>query len=43
MHVAQQLPKGHIVLEIEHVAESLHLGRVVVKHQQHAGEGEHDE
>src|SRR4029077_20295423 len=43
MHVAQQLAERHIVLEIQNIAERLHLARMVVKHQQHTGKGEDDE
>ena len=43
MHVAQDLAEGNIVLQIEHVAERLHLAGMVVKHQQHPGVGQHNE
>ncbi len=43
VHVAEQLAEGHVVLEVQDVAEGLHFAGVVVKHQQHAGEGEHQE
>ncbi len=42
MHVAQQLAERNIVLEIEHVAKRLHLAGVVIKHQHHAGQREHN-
>ena len=31
------------MLQVEHIPECLYLGGVVIEHQQHAGEGEHDE
>jgi hypothetical protein len=31
------------MLQIEHVAERLKFGGMVIEHQQHAGESEHDE
>ena len=43
VHVAQQFAERNVVLQVKHIAESLHLAGVVVKHQQHAGEGEHQE
>src|SRR5690242_7448333 len=43
MHVAQQLPERHVVFEIKNVAKRVRLRRVVVEHQQHAGERQHDE
>src|SRR5437899_8115927 len=43
VHVTQNLSERNIVLEIEYVAEGLHLARVVIEHQQHAGIGEDDE
>src|SRR3989475_11680860 len=42
MHVAQQFAEGHVVFEIENVAEGLHFAGVIVKHEEHAGEGEDD-
>ena len=43
VHVAQQLAERDVVLQVENVAERLHLRGVVVEHQQDAGEGQHDE
>src|SRR6185369_6566068 len=43
MHVAQQLSKRYVVLKIENVPEGLHLGRMVIEHQEHASERQHDE
>src|SRR5260370_26979192 len=43
VHVAKQFAEGHVVLEVQDVAERLHFAGVVVKHQQHAGKGEHQE
>ena len=43
VHVSQQLPKGHVVFQVENVPEGLYLGGVVVEHQQDAGKGQHDE
>jgi hypothetical protein len=43
MHVSQQLAKRNVVLQIKNVFESVGLGRVVIKHQQDAGECQHDE
>src|SRR5436853_7037307 len=31
------------MLEVQDIAESLHLRRMVIEHQQRPGEGEHDE
>src|SRR5581483_7046751 len=42
VHIAQKLAERDVIFQIEDVAESLNLGRVVVKHQEHAGEGEHN-
>ena len=42
VHVAQQLAEGHVVLEVEDVAEGHNLGGVVVKHEQRAGEDQRD-
>src|SRR5467141_4695164 len=43
MHVAQQFAEGNVVFQVQHITESLHFAEVVVKHQQYAGEREHDE
>src|SRR6185436_16663897 len=43
MHVAQELAKRNVVLEIENVTKRVCLGWVVVEHQQHAGKRQHDE
>src|SRR3984893_4220872 len=43
VHIAKQLAKRNVVLQIKNVAECLHLAGVVVKHQQYTGEGEHEE
>ncbi len=43
MHVAQQLAEGDVVLQIQHISKRLYLARMVVKHQHHAGQSEHDE
>ncbi len=43
MHVAQEFAEGHVVLEVEHIAEGLNLARVVVEHQEHASERKNDE
>src|SRR5262249_352611 len=43
MHVAKQFAEGYIMLEIEHVTESLYFGGVVVEHEQDAGKGKDDE
>ena len=40
MHVTQQPPKGHIVHQVNDVTIRLTLGRVIVKHKEHAGESE---
>src|SRR5580698_789469 len=42
VHVAQQLPEGNIVLEVEHVTKRLHFAGMVIEHLQHAGKGEHN-
>ena len=39
----KQLSEGHVVFKIQNVAEGLHFARMVIKHQQDAGEGEDDE
>src|ERR1700741_4047157 len=43
MHVAQKLPEGHVVFEIKNVAKRVDLRRVLIEHQQHACERQHDE
>ena len=43
VHVAQQLAVRDVGCQVENVAEGLHLRRVVVKHQQNAGPGQHPE
>ena len=43
MHVAQQFAEGYIVFEVQDVAKRLNLARVVIEHQQDAGEGKDDE
>ena len=42
MHVPEQLAKGNIVLQVKNVTKGVDLRRVVIKHQEHAGEGQHD-
>ncbi len=42
VHVPEQLAKRNIVFEIKNVAKRQDLLRMVVKHQEHAGEGQHD-
>ena len=42
MHIAQQLAERNVVLEIQHVAKRLHFAGMVIKHQHHAGQREHD-
>src|SRR5262249_40614471 len=43
VHVAEQLAEGYVMLQVEHISKCLHLARMVVEHQQNAGEGQHDE
>src|SRR5262245_23085138 len=43
MHVSQELPKGHVVFEIQDVAEGIAFCRVVIEHQKDASECQNDE
>ena len=43
MHVAQQFAERHIVFQVQHIPKRLHFAGMVVKHQQYAGKGKHDE
>src|SRR4030095_922138 len=42
MHVSKELSERHIVLKVENVAKCLHLGGMVINHQQRSGERQHD-
>src|SRR6266403_3088674 len=43
VHVAEQFAERDVVLEVKDVAEGLHFAGMVVKHEQDAGKGEHQE